>query len=154
MMTYLTQLSERKYKWQPWKKLGEQKKSGLASFHYKRAMLNPPVDKGTNRTSTFEDEVWVTQVDMAKDIQKYLKPLSQIFSWDMPIDSVNIDRVSTWTVYQGGKMLKKDPKQEVSLLSAKKRQFTRKDFEVPSGYTKSQSLSEVMPDQMTFGFPR
>jgi hypothetical protein len=117
-------------------------------------MLNPPIDKGTKRTSTFEDEVWVTQVDAAKDIQKYLKPISQIFSWDMPLDSVNIDRVSTWTVYQDGKLKKKDPKQEVSLISAKKRMFTHKDFAVPPGYARSQSLSEVMPDQMTFGFPR
>jgi hypothetical protein len=154
MVNYQTAINQKKFHWSPWKKLDEETLSGMKCQHYKRVLLSPPVDKNRGLTSSFVDEAWVSDIDERKGVKTYLMPLAQIFSWDMPFDSINLKRISIWDVYQNGKLQKSDPKQEVTLISVKKRKFTADDFQLPQGYKSCHQLSDVMPDDMSFGMPR
>ncbi|HEY9774201.1 MAG TPA: hypothetical protein V6C81_10380 [Planktothrix sp.] len=154
MENFATVVNRKKYHWTKWQLVGQETISGIKCKHLRRTLASPPEDKGKGLTSSFIDDAWVSTLDDRKSYQQYLNPLTSIFSSDMPYASVAMKRISVWNVYQGGKLVKTDPKDEVRVLSVKKVKFTPDEFAVPKGCKQVSTLAEVMPDDMTFGFPR
>jgi hypothetical protein len=142
-----------KFKYKPWKKLRTEQINGLPVNVYGRYLINPPADPAHHLTSTYQDIIWIAELADRKLMEKFFKPVSVMIARDKPPETgVIVRRRTVWNKYKNGKLIASDPRDDLELLVCKKIQVDKKEFCIPSSYTKTNNETDILPDELSFRF--
>lgn len=144
--------SASKFKYKPWRKIGDSKIQGLSVKVYRRAMIDPPASPRNGLTSAYSEEVCIAPMPNYKFVKRIFKPMAEMFSHQVPVDGVILKRTTYWDIYRNGKLIKSEPKDDLEVLQCREIHMDAKELTLPADFKKAKLDTDILPEEVSFRF--
>lgn len=143
-----------KYKYSPWKEVGEEMVAGRKCRKFTRYMLNAQQDQ--YRYAKYIEEYWIAPFFDIPRIDELMAPLTRLTSRDLKqAKGFGMQRVATWQVFRRGvdKPEVNDRMIYLQTLECKKTMIDPKIFEMGSNFTPVKDEGEILFSDDGGSFP-
>jgi hypothetical protein len=134
-----------KWKYTPWKKVGEDTVAGRKCVKFRRSMLNPQQD--AFRYTSFNEEYWVAPMFDMPYIDQLMAPLARLTSKEFKMmKGIGMRRVAIWQVFKRGNPVPEvnDRLVHLDTLSCKNVMIDPSIFEMGNDYKPVKDEGEIL----------